>query len=158
MHPEFHRKGNVLLLDGIDEHPCHLMHVVARATAAHSGNQEALVGMLAGIIHEALHSLSKQEEIAGGGDGVALALGTLALTHDGTKVLHGMGGGTAGMVPLGIAAEDKDLVVGQLLNPVGSNAVRIVGSGISTMLGHFHFSAVIGIKLAAHTAKVSKLG
>ena len=112
MHPEVHRQGNVLLLDGIDEQPCHPMHVVARAAAAHAGNQESLVGMLAGIVHEALHCLSKQDEIARGGDGVALALGTLALTHDGTEVLHRMGGGTAGMVPLGIAAEDKDLVVG----------------------------------------------
>lgn len=135
--PEVLRQADVLDLDGINKHASHITHVAARVAATHAGDQEALLGVCGGITDETLHCLGEQDVVARGGDGVALALHTLALALNSTEVLHGMGGGTAGMVPLGIAAEDKDLVFGQLINPVGSDAVGIVGTRIGTTNGHF---------------------
>ena len=156
--PKVLGQRDVFHLNGINKQTCHLMHVMASVAATHSGDQEALVGVPGSIIDKALHCLGKEDVIARGGDSVALALHALALADDGAKVLHGMGGSAAGMVPFRIAAEYKHLTFGQLVNPVGGNAVGIISPGIGATHRHLLLTASLGVKVTVHTLVVGALG
>ena len=62
------------------------------------------------------------------------------------------------MGSLGIAAKDEDLVVGQLVDPVGRDAVGIIGTGIGAVHGHFHLTALVSVKVTVHALIVGALG
>ena len=133
------------------------MGMVTCMAAADAGDQEALVGMLSGIVNEALHGSSQALIGARGGDGVAASLRTLGLTDDCAKVLYCGRRGTAVVRAVNIAAEDKDLALGQLDNRVGGDAVGIVGPGIGAAHGHFLLTAIIDVEVAVHPLVVGAL-
>ena len=91
------------------EHRPYLGFAVAGNAAAYWGYQELVLGMLTGEGYEAVNGEFEAVQAFHRGDGVGLALKTLAHSPLCAEVIQSKTGGSAGVHSSGVAAKDEDL-------------------------------------------------
>ena len=124
--PEIEREADVLDIYGISEQRGDVGDFVASDAAADARDEESELRMLAGKANETVDVVAHGIDALHGGDGVTLALESVALTEDGTEELHGGVGSAATVHAGGIAAENEYLPLFERGDAVGGDAVMIV--------------------------------
>ena len=90
----------------------HLARRIAGVAATDDRHKEAHSGMVGGEIAEALYGAAEIVNAGGCRNGVTMPLQALALPENGTEVPHSLGCGTAVVLPVGIAAEHENIILG----------------------------------------------
>jgi hypothetical protein len=97
--------------------------------AADAGDEKMHFGMFLGKDDEFIYvGLDEVHAAMHSGYGVTFALQTHALSPDGTELIEGNTGGATAMHASQVAAENKNLIVGQRFYKLWRNAVLIIFS------------------------------
>ena len=118
--PERLRQPDVIHINGLDEQRGNFTRRVTGNTTSDGSYEEGMLGVLLGIADEPFRLLLEDIQTIHRVDGVAVALHSLGLPHDGTELFHSNMRGAATMFSLTIAAKYKDLAGPQELNLAGS--------------------------------------
>ena len=129
MLPKRFWQADIAQINGSLEQWCDFFVLEAGNAAADAGDEKMHFGMFLGKDDEFIYvGLDEVHAAVHSGYGVTFALQAHTLSPDGTKLIEGNTGGTSAVHASQVAAENKNLIVGQRFYKLWRNAVLIIFS------------------------------
>lgn len=129
MLPKRFWQADIAQINGSLEQWCNFFVLEASNAAADAGDEKMHFGMFLGKDNEFIYvGLDEVHAAVHGGYGVTFALQAHALSPDGTELIKGNTGGPTAVHACQVAAENKNLIVGQRVHKLRCDAVLIIFS------------------------------